>query len=140
MKTTPTPKPKARTKSYASVRDLVRATASDEGQVREFDRRLEDKIIVNSLIRTRAAAGMSQADVAKKMKCSQSAVSKLEHAMDAELTLQEIASYLKATGGRLHLCIGKQPDRAERIKELVTCLEDELKALTSLGQRAMTPV
>lgn len=133
MKTTTTPKPAARTKRYASVQDLVKATAADDGQIGEFDRRLKDSVIINALIRTRATAGMTQADVAAKMNCTQSAVSKLEHAADAELTLQDIASYLNATGGRLNLGIGKQPNRVERIKELAICLEEELKSLANLS-------
>lgn len=133
MKTTTTPSPATRPKRFASVRDLVKATAADDGQVREFDRRIKGAIIVNALIRTRAGAGMTQADVAEKMNRTQSAVSKLEHATDAELTLQDIAAYLGATGSRLSLVIGKQPNRVERIKELAICLKGELEALADLS-------
>lgn len=76
---------------------------------------------------------MTQADVAERMNRTQSAVSKLEHSADAELNLQDIASYLTATHGRLNLIIGKQPNRVERIKELATCLKDELEALAGLS-------
>lgn len=129
MKTTTLPTAEARTKRFASVQDLVKATAADEKQVREFDRLTKDTVIVNALIRSRAAVGMTQADVAKIMNCTQSAVSKLEHAADAELTLQEIASYLTATGGRLNLGIGKPTTRIERIKGLAISLEQELRNL-----------
>ena len=136
MKTATTPSPATRPKRFASVRDLVNATAANDGQVREFERRIKGSIIVNALIRTRAAAGMTQADVAEKMTCTQSSVSKLEHSVDAELTLQEIASYLHATGGRLNLGVGKQPNRVERIKELAICLESELKSLADLSSNS----
>lgn len=139
MKTANTPSPATRPKRFASVRDLVKATAADEGQVREFDRRIKGAVIVNALIRSRAAAGMTQADVAEKMTCTQSAVSKLEHAADAELTLQDIASYLHATGGRLNLGIGKQPNRVERIKELAICLKGELESLADLSCNSDDP-
>lgn len=131
MKTTTLPTAEARTKRFASVQDLVKATAADEKQVREFDRLTKDTVIVNALIRSRAAVGMTQADVAKIMNCTQSAVSKLEHAADAELTLQEIASYLTATGGRLNLGIGKPTTRIERIKDLAISLEQELRNLAN---------
>ena len=116
-------------KRFASVRDLVKATAADDGRIRDFDRRIKGATIVNALIRSRAAAGMTQADVAVRMKRTQSAVSKLEHSADAELNQQDIASYLTATHGRLNLIIGKQANRVERIKELATCLKDELESL-----------
>ena len=59
-----------------------------------------------------------------------------EHSTDAELSLQDLASYLHATGGRLNLGIGKQPNRVERIKELAICLESELKALADLSSNS----
>lgn len=139
MKTATIPTPATRPQRFASVRDLVKATAADDGQVREFDRRIKGAVIVNALIRTRAAAAMTQADVAEKMTCTQSAVSKLEHAADAELTLQDIASYLHATGGRLNLGVGKQPNRVERIKELAICLKSELESLSDLSSNSDDP-
>lgn len=139
MKTATIPSSTTQPKRFASVRDLVKATAPNDTQVREFDRRIKGSIIVNALIRTRAAAGMTQADVAEKMACTQSAVSKLEHAADAELTLQDIASYLHATGGRLNLGIGKQPNRVERIKELAICLKGELECLADLSSNSDDP-
>jgi transcriptional regulator with XRE-family HTH domain len=139
MKTATIPSSTTRPKRFASVRDLVKATATDDVQVREFDRRINGSVIVNALIRTRAAAGMTQADVAGKMNLTQSAVSKLEHAADAELTLHDIARYLQATGGRLNLGIGKQPNRVERIKELAICLKCELEALADLSCNSDDP-
>jgi len=131
--------PATQPKRFASVRDLVKATAANIEQIREFDRRIKGAVIVNALIRTRAAAGMTQADVAEKMQRTQSAVSKLEHAADAELSLQDIASYLHATGGRLNLGIGKQPNRGERIKELAICLKGELESLADLSSNSDDP-
>ena len=139
MTTATIPSSAIRPKRFDSVRDLVKATAANDGQVREFDNRINGSVIVNALIRTRAAAGMTQAGVAGKMHRTQSAVSKLEHATDTELTLQDIASYLHATGGRLNLGIGKQPNRVERIKELAICLKDELEALADLSSTSDDP-
>jgi transcriptional regulator with XRE-family HTH domain len=136
MKTATIPTPATRTKRFASVRDLVKATAANDDQIREFDRRIRGSAIVNALVRSRAAAGMTQADVAERMDRTQSSVSKLEHSIDSELSLQDIASYLHATGGRLNLGIGKQPNRVERIKELAICLEGELKSLADLSSNS----
>ncbi len=136
MKTTTTPSPATQPKRFASVRDLVKATAANDDQIREFDRRIRGSAIVNALVRSRAAAGMTQADVAERMERTQSAVSKLEHSTDAELSLQDIASYMPATGGRLNLGIGKQPNRVERNKELAICLEGELKSLADLSSNS----
>ncbi len=139
MKTNTTPSPVTQPKRFASVRDLVKATAANDDQIREFDRRIRGSAIVNALVRSRAAAGMTQANVAERMERTQSAVSKLEHSNDAELSLQDIASYMHATGGRLNLGIGKQPNRVERIKELAICLKSELESLADLSSNSDDP-
>jgi len=123
-------------KRFASVTDLVKATAANDQQVNEFERMLAHSVIVNALIRTRADAGMTQAEVGEKMECTQSAVSKLEHSQDGDLTIRDMASYLNATGGRLNIGIGKQPNRVEQIKELAICLKAELEGLADLSSNS----
>jgi transcriptional regulator with XRE-family HTH domain len=125
--------PKQDTKRFASVYALVKATLEDKGQAEAICQKIAGAQIVNAMIRSRAAAGLTQAEVAQKMNCTQSAVSKLEHSSDAELTLQDIATYLRATGGRLNIAVGKQANRVERIKELATGLKHELEALADLS-------
>lgn len=121
------------TKRFASVSALVKATLEDQGKAEAICQKINGMQIVNAMIRSRAAAGMTQADVAQKMNCTQSAVSKLEHSSDAELTLQDIANYLRATGGRLNIGVGKQPNRVQRIREFATGLKHELEALADLS-------
>jgi transcriptional regulator with XRE-family HTH domain len=123
-------------KRFASVKDLVKATAANDQQVTEFERMLANSVVVNALIRTRADAGMTQADVGEKMECTQSAVSKLEHSQDGDLTIRDMANYLNATGGRLSIGIGKQPNRVEQIKDLAICLKAELEALADLSSNS----
>lgn len=137
MKTTTNPK--QGTKRFASVSALVKATLEDKGQAEAICQKIAGAQIVNAMIRTRAAAGMTQADVAQNMNCTQSAVSKLEHSSDADLTLKDIASYLRATGGRLNIGVGKQPNRVERIKELATGLKHELEDLADLSSASDDP-
>ncbi len=97
---------------------------------------LANSLVINALIRTRVEAGMTQADVGEKMDRTQSAISKLEHSTDADLTIRDMAGYLNATGGRLGIGIGKQPKRVERIKELAISLKCELEALADLSSNS----
>jgi transcriptional regulator with XRE-family HTH domain len=136
MKTKHSQSPANKPKRFASVEDLVKATAADDGQIREFGRMLANSRVVNALIRTRVDAGMTQADVGEKMGRTQSSISKLEHSSDADLSIRDIVGYLKATGGSLNLGIGKQPNRVERIKELAICLKGELEALADLSSHS----
>lgn len=117
---------------FSSVLDLVKATAGD-AQVQSFEKYLEEAQIVRAMIGFRAAAGLTQEDVASRMECSQSAVSKLEHSSDGDLTLRDIAKYLGATDERLLIAIGKQPSLVERIKESAMCLKHDLDRLADLS-------
>ena len=117
---------------FSSIHDLVKATAG-EAQVHSFEKYLEEAQIVRAMIGFRAAAGLTQEEVACRMECSQSAVSRLEHSSDGDLTLRDIAKYLNATDERLLLAIGKQPSLVERIKESAMCLKQDLDRLADLS-------
>lgn len=53
----------------------------------------------------RLKAGLTQQEIAAKMKVGQSAVSKLESGRDADLTLKEILTYVSALGSRHHISV-----------------------------------
>ncbi len=54
--------------------------------------------IVRSLIQMRAEAGLSQAELAKRMGCTQSRISKIEHSLDEDLSIGDLNRYIRATG------------------------------------------
>lgn len=68
----------------------------------ELGRAVQDKMhrtrLVRCLIGMRAQAGLSQAEVAKRMKCSQSRVSKIEHGFDEDLSIGDLQAYTSAVG------------------------------------------
>jgi transcriptional regulator with XRE-family HTH domain len=83
--------------TYQSVSQMVRETC-DGAFADEFDRRLRARTIVKELMVLRARRGLSQADVAEKMGCTQSRISKLESSEDSSLTLGDLARYASAVG------------------------------------------
>lgn len=95
----PTPiKPPAR-KGHRNVKDMVRDLLADEpGVVAEFEARLDKRQLVKSLAVIRARAGLSQQELAAKMGCSQSKISKIERGVDADLGFGDVEAYLRATG------------------------------------------
>lgn len=60
--------------------------------------RLKSMEIVKNLIQMRAEAGLSQAELAKRMGCTQSRISKIEHSLDDELSIGDLNRYICATG------------------------------------------
>ena len=82
---------------------LERMTEGDpslEQAVREREKKTR---LVRCLISMRAKAGLTQSEVAQKMKCSQSRVSKIEHGLDDDISIGELDAYTKAVGFRFEL-------------------------------------
>src|SRR4051812_41510922 len=81
---------------HNSVADAVGTVSPEIRQA--LEKRLQQREVVKSLIAKRAVQGLSQTDIAAKMKCSQSRISKLENGTDADLRLDDLFSYLEALG------------------------------------------
>jgi ribosome-binding protein aMBF1 (putative translation factor) len=74
----------------------------DPAYVAAYDELDEEFAIMSALISARAEAGLSQADIAKRMKTTQPAVARLE-GMAHRASLKTIKSYAAATGHRVKL-------------------------------------
>ena len=57
--------------------------------------------LVDQLILARVATGLTQAQLAARLKCSQSRISKLEDSRDVDLTLGDIQDYAGVVGLKL---------------------------------------
>jgi transcriptional regulator with XRE-family HTH domain len=120
-------------KTYKSVSHMVRETA-DGSFADSFDRRLHDRRIVKNLMVTRAGRGLSQTDLAQRMGCSQSRVSKLESSEDLDLTLGDLARYASAVGFRVAVALEpKDLAAVSRVKRLAFQIKDELDRLAGLA-------
>ena len=63
--------------------------------------------VVDELCLMRTRAGLTQAQIAERIGCTQRRISKLEGSVDRDLSLGEIFDYVKATGSRVSIGIGK---------------------------------
>lgn len=85
-------------KFHRSVSEMARDLLSgDPDFVAEFETRLSKRQLVKSLSIIRARAKLSQQELASRMGCSQSKISKIESGIDADLRFGDIEAYLKAT-------------------------------------------
>ncbi len=83
---------------HKNVKDMVRDLLADDVEfVSQFETRLASRQMVKSLAVVRARAGLSQQELAVKMGCTQSKISKVESGVDADLKFGDIEAYLKAT-------------------------------------------
>jgi transcriptional regulator with XRE-family HTH domain len=122
-------------KRYSSVSDLVRDVSEDKGFARDVETRIEKRQIIKQLMARRAAAGLSQADIAAAMKCTQSRVSKLENSIDSDLSMSDLAEYADALG--LHLRVGvvaKDRSVVDEVKHHAFCIKRLMENLAELAQ------
>jgi predicted XRE-type DNA-binding protein len=91
--------------TYTSVPQMVRRTADDESFAESFERRLQDRRIVKDLMIHRATRGLSQKEIAARVGCTQSRISKFESTTDTELRLGDLAKYADAVGLRVKIIL-----------------------------------
>jgi predicted XRE-type DNA-binding protein len=101
LKITPR-RPAAPGRTYHSVDEMLRGHGYR--RVAEAVRQLSIKTrLIDQLILARVAAGLTQAQMAAKLRCSQSRISKIEDSQDADLSLGDIHAYARIVGLKLQL-------------------------------------
>ncbi len=89
-------------RTYRSVDEMLRGHGYR--RVADAVRQLSAKTrLIDQLILARVAAGLTQAQLAAKLRCSQSRISKIEDSQDADLSLGDIQAYARIVGLKLQL-------------------------------------
>lgn len=123
-------------KKYRSVAELVRDTFDDESLSSEFEERLRVRTVVKQLVALRAARGMSQSQVADRLGCSQSRVSKLEAGVDSDLRLSDLSGYCSAVGLRVGLVFADEDQSlVDQVKAHALKIHSLLRELATLAHK-----
>jgi len=89
-------------RTYRSVDEMLRGHGYR--RVADAVRQLSAKTkLIDQLILARVAAGLTQSQMAAKLRCSQSRISKIEDSQDADLSLGDIQAYARNVGLKLKL-------------------------------------
>ena len=86
-------------KTYPSVLEMTRDLLKDESPefVSGLEERLEARQLVKMLVVLRTRANLTQVQLAEKIGCGQSRISKLENGMDSDVSFGDVWNYLQAT-------------------------------------------
>lgn len=95
-------------KRYDSVSQMVKECSDSREFADSFEHLLSQRQLIKQLLVMRASKGLSQEDMAREMKCSQSRISKLENSTDGDLSLTDISSYLAPLGYQVELLVSRQ--------------------------------
>lgn len=97
----------SRTK-HSSIADRLHELA-DSPELRDLAKQVESdlkhRVMAHYLYGARSTRGVSQKDIADKMRCSQSRVSKLENSIDAEWSVGDVTAYLDALSLKAQMMI-----------------------------------
>ncbi len=118
-------------KKFSSVSALVHASTDPEF-ADEFDRYQEERRLVNCLTTIRCSSGVSQDELANRMKCGQSKISRVESSIDSDLNFGDIVAYALALKRGVYVEFGQtQRTAANRVRFHVACIKRELDNLSS---------
>lgn len=104
-------------KTYENVGELLRDITDDDGQfAAEVEAEIDKQRLAATLFEMRNKVGMTQSEVAKRMRRSQGSVSKLEHTTTDRISVQDLELYAKAVGVDLVIMFQTQMTAADRVK------------------------
>lgn len=125
------------TKAYVSVQDLLTNNLGKRHAVTQsVSRRIQSRRLVKKLILARNEAGLSQTALAKKLKCSQSRISKIENGTDDQIRMADLRAYASALQTGMLLSLGEPKQNAvESIKHHAMQIKHHLDQLAALARK-----
>lgn len=119
---------------YSSVKDLMRGEGVSQEIQTGVAKLASETRVTKQLACMRHAADLTQAQMAKRMGVTQSAISKIEAGVDEDLSLNVIREYCQAADSRIGVMIGKPLNHVEAVKNHFQGLRHHLTALAELTQ------
>jgi transcriptional regulator with XRE-family HTH domain len=120
-------------KRYGSVTEMVNEIIEDDDFCREFERASADRTLSATLFAMRCKQGLTQAELAKRMGCAQSRISKLENAGTAGVRVSDLVAYAQALGLQLSVGFLSEMNAAERVKYHALEIKRSLDHLAELA-------
>lgn len=91
-----------RLRKYIPVEEAIARWRKDPAYVKEYDALEEEFALVTAIIKARAAAGLTQQELARRMKTTQGAIARLESGTTLPST-RTLKRFAKATGHKLKI-------------------------------------
>lgn len=120
-------------KAYTSVDAMVRGKGDAEFAA-TFAKYQADRQLVNCLTVIRGTNEVSQTELADRMGCAQSKVSKMESSVDADLNFGDVIKYVVGMNQAVHISFSPQrKNGAAHIRFHIQCIKHELNRLVRIA-------
>lgn len=103
-------------KKFTNINDMIKKVSSDGDFKEKSLSELRDRNIAKFLFTLRCEHNLTQKDLAEKIKCSQSRISKIENSKDSEIAVSDLLDYGQALN--LHLEIGYR-EKSTKLVDLI---------------------
>jgi transcriptional regulator with XRE-family HTH domain len=113
----------------STISDLMNEMGVEKETAKQVTENIKNYSISQNLTILRAKANLSQSEMAKKMKTSQSFISKLESASNDQIKVDDMCSFLTTLGYETTITISKPQNIAQKIKASYCQLVDLVKDL-----------
>ena len=119
---------------YHSVAEMARSLSDDKSFLSTLDEHFERRQLVKALAVLRAKEGITQADVAKSIHCTQAKVSKLESGEDAEARFGDLVAYTEAVGHEMRISlVPKGQTMVEQVKTHALIIDRLLQEMVRMA-------
>ncbi|MEJ1967177.1 MAG: helix-turn-helix transcriptional regulator [Rhizomicrobium sp.] len=121
---------KSTSKPPRSVRDVMDEAMRGRPELREaWERTRVARDLATALVQARTAAGLNQAQLARKAGWDKAFVSRLEDALSGTPDLATLARYLQACGAMASLAVARLDGGTARVESLVPLIETQALAV-----------
>jgi len=125
-----------KTTNFGSAAEAAALLADDPSMAAKVQQQIAHNALVTALLTMRIGKGLTQEMVAQSMGCDPSKVSRLESGNDRQLKWLDILAYAKALRVDMSVTFDDSGlPAAERIKQCVFRIDDDLKKLAALAQK-----
>ena len=90
-------------KKYKNVAELLGEVSDDKEFNKSVENGINTKKIARMLFAMRCHAGLNQAQVAERMKCTQGKISKIENTLDVDISIGDLMNYCSAVNMRVEI-------------------------------------
>lgn len=103
-------------KKVEKLSELAEGLGFDKAGIDRIEKAVRSRSLSCSLATLRASSGMTQGEMARRLKRSQSSISKLESTPDDLMRIADIRQYAEALGFRLSISVSRPATIAQRIR------------------------
>ena len=122
-------------KRYKSVSDLVESLTDDVEFKEELEQETNTQSMAKTLFAMRCAQGITQAEMAKRVGCTQGRLSKLEHSDNDSIKLGDLTAYAEALALNVSISFHKEVSAVESVKYHAFQIKKHLDHLAKLAYR-----